>query len=352
MSAKEKPEKAVERGVLTAFGQRWNKRAKAEVAFAPEDEELTPGMIATELPAVDSILGGGIPRGRTSIFIGEPAAGKTLLSQLVIAAAQRQGGKAIFFDAERTYDPKWFAMTGVDTSPEKLLIMRPHSLEQAFDMIEDALKNVRPDVLVVDSVPSLIPQAILDAKMEEKDFQGLAARKVTEGVKKMTQFNRSTALIYINQIRTDMGVRYGNPESMPGGKGLRHWSSLTVRVRRGKFITTAGGDGLGEAAFDDVSAKKDALKIGFWLRIRTEKNKMTVGYQETDVKFFFDGTVDPVGSLIHLAIQRGVIEAMAGGFYQVPGVKKKLHGLGAVEELLKANSGLKDRIVAEIEEAR
>lgn len=346
MNKETKPEK----GILTAFGQRWNKRTKAEVAFAPEDEELVPGVIPTELPAVDSILGGGIPRGRTSVFIGEPAAGKTLLSQLVIAAAQRQGGKAIFFDAEHTYDPKWFAMTGVDTSPERLLIMRPESLEQTFDMIEDALKNVRPDVLVVDSIPSLIPQAILDAKMEEKDFQGLAARKVTEGVKKMTQYNHSTALIYINQIRTDMGVRYGNPESMPGGKGLRHWSSLTVRVRRGKFITAAS-DGLGEAAFDDVSTKKDAPKIGFWLRIRTEKNKLAVGYQETDVKFFFDGTVDPVGSLIHLAIQRGVIVAVAGGYYEVPGVKKKLHGLGAVEELLKANAGLKDKIVAEIEEA-
>ncbi|KKL04075.1 hypothetical protein LCGC14_2619720, partial [marine sediment metagenome] len=229
--------------VLRSFGQRWNRKTKSEVAFEPEAEVLNPDAVPLDIPAVDLMLGGGMPRGRTSIFIGESSAGKTLLSQLVMAAAQRAGGIAMFFDIERTYDAKWFALTGVDTSPEKLLVVRPESLEQGFDMICDALKKVKPEVIVVDSIPAMVPMDVMKKEMTDRDFRGLEARKITAGVKKATQFNQTTALIFINQLRVNMGVTYGNPESMPGGKGLKFPASIIVRVRRGTWLTDVSEKG-------------------------------------------------------------------------------------------------------------
>ena len=334
---------------LRSFGQRWNKKTKSEVAFEPEAEVLSPDAVPLEIPAVDLMLGGGMPRGRTSIFIGEPSSGKTLLSQLTIAAAQRAGGKAIFFDIERTYDAKWFALTGVDTRPEKLLVVRPESLEQGFDMICDALKKVKPEVIVVDSIPAMVPQDVMDKDMVDKDFRGLEPRKITAGVKKATQFNQTTALIFINQLRVNMGVKFGNSESMPGGKGLKFHASLLVRVRKGSWLTdaTESNTDRDEDGFTTLEADTNSRRIGFMLRLRTEKNKCAPPWQECALKFFFNGVIDPLGSLIHLAMQRGVIE-VTGSWFKLPGVEKKLHGLPAVEEAIREDEDLKTLLVTEI----
>ncbi len=334
---------------LRSFGQRWNKKTKSEVAFEPEAEILSPEAVPLDIPAVDLMLGGGIPRGRTSILIGEPSSGKTLLSQLVIAAAQRTGGTAMFFDIERTYDAKWFALTGVDTSPEKLLVVRPKSMEQTFDMVIDALKKVKPMVIVVDSIPAMVPQDVMKASMEDKDFRGLSARKITEGVAKATQYNNETALIFINQLRVNMGVKFGNPESMPGGKGLKFHASLIMRVRRGTWLTDASEGEKDEDGFSTLEDDKDAKRIGFMLRLRTEKNKCAPPWRDCELKFFFNGTIDPLGSLIHLAQQRGIIE-VTGSWFKLPGVEAKLHGLGAVEKAIREDEDLKARLVTEIQE--
>ncbi len=592
---------------LRSFGTRWNKKTKSEVAFEPEAEVLSPEAVPLDIPAVDLMLGGGIPRGRTSILIGEPSSGKTLLSQLVIAAAQRAGGTAMFFDIERcvtaghrilttdlrwvpvetlqlgdkilgfeekavggqgsrrrfaigevtsnesfeaeaweliledgstlvcteahkwlvydkgnasrsrpggsvywatpkffkksdlpilkkafepwedddrdrsigwlagffdgegtlyqhkrsddrgtvtvsakqnegvvaecvrqllhdhsfrfsengdrclefgirggldetlrflglirpvrllkkldvsklgsvptaarvkvvsakkigrrmfyglsttcktyfaegfcahnTYDAKWFALTGVDISPEKLLVVRPESMEQTFDMVIDALKKVKPAVIVVDSIPAMVPQDVMKASMEDKDFRGLSARKITEGVAKATQYNNETALIFLNQLRINMGVKFGNPESMPGGKGLKFHASLLVRVRRGTWLTTATEGDKDEDGFSTLEDDKDAKRIGFMLRLRTEKNKCAPPWQDCALKFFFNGVIDPLGSLIHLAQQRGIIE-VTGSWFKLPGVEAKLHGLGAVEEAIREDEELKARLVTEIQ---
>ncbi len=331
-----------------AFGKRWNKKAGTEVVFDPENEILNPDAIPLGMIAVDLMLGGGIPRGRTTVFIGEEQSGKTLLSQLVIASAQRQGGRAMFFDIERTYDADWFALTGVDTSPAMLSVVRPANLEQGFDMVVDALKNVKPDVIVMDSVSAMVPKDVLKVAMEEKDFRGLEARKITAGVKKVTQYNQTTALIIINQLRVSMGVVYGNPESQPGGKGLKFHTSLRVRVRRGARLTTATEsdrrDDDGFLPDDD----KDAGHLGFVMKLRTEKNKCApIDWEGCELKMFFNGVVDSTGSLVTLATKRGIIEA-TGGYYKLPGVEKKVHGLGSVEKMIRSDEGLKDRLVTEI----
>ena len=337
--------------VLRSFGARWNRKTKSEVAFEPEAEVLNPDAIplGVGFEAVDLMLGGGMPRGRTSVVFGESSAGKTLLAQVIIAATQRAGGIAMFFDIERTYDAKWFALTGVDTSPEKLLIMRPESLEQSFDMICDALKKVKPEVIIVDSVAAMVPQDVLKASMEEKDFRGLEARKITAGVKKATQFNLTTALIFINQLRVNMGVKFGNPESMPGGKALKFHSSVMIRVRKGTWITDVSekGEDKDEEGFTMLASETDAKRIGFVLKLRTEKNKCAPPWQDCSLKFFFNGVIDPLGSLIHLAQQRGIIE-VTSSWFKIPGVEKKLHGLPAVEEAIRENDELKDLLISGI----
>ncbi len=332
-----------------AFGKRWNKKAGTEVVFDPENEVLNPDAVPFGIVAIDTMLGGGIPRGRTTVFIGEEQSGKTLLAQLVIASVQRQGGKAMFFDIERTYDRRWFALTGVDTSPSGLHIVRPENLEQGFEMVVDALKKVKPDVIVMDSVSAMVPKDVLKASMEDKDFRGLEARKITAGIKKVTQYNQTTALIIINQLRTLMGVVYGNPESQPGGRGLKFHTSLRVRVRRGAKLTTATESSkLDDDGFLPDDDDKDAKHLGFVMKLRTEKNKCAPpDWEGCEIKMFFDGTIDSTGSLIRLAVQRGVIET-TGGYYKLPGLDKKVHGLGALEKLIRDDNDIKERLVAGI----
>ena len=322
-------------GDFDLWQKKWNRLVKRRVVFEPRDEELEVKVIPTGIPAFDEILGPsqqtekGFPRGRTTIIVGEPSTGKTLVAQLLVAAAQRQGGRALVFDIERTFDPRWAALTGVDLASDKLMIVRPVNLEQTFDLVCSALEELQPEVLVVDSIPALVPKAVLLAEMEKQDFRGVTARKTTEGIAKATQYNVSTALVFINQLRLKMGVAFGNPESMPGGKALKFYASLLLRTRRGKWLTDAGEG----SALDEVGDDEDTKRIGFLLRLRVEKNKLAPPWGECDVPFRFTGAVDPIPSTVHLALQRGVITQRAAGYFDVPGQDKPVHGRTAVEQL-------------------
>jgi len=331
---------------LDAFGERFNKRTKRQVFFDPEDEELEPGLITLDMLAVDDMLGGGLPRGRTTMIIGEPSSGKTLLAQLFIAAAQRQGGTAVYMDAEHTYSRRWFEATGVETKKGKLIIARPLYLEEAFDAIIALMEQVKPAIIVVDSLPALIPKTQVEAEMMKQDFRGIFPRKVTEGIGKATAANHGTALVVINQLRMSMGVTFGNPESLPGGKALKHYVTAIVRVRRGRWLTSvAGAFEHDDENFTALAQEKDAKRVGFMLRLRTDKNKLAAPWQEAELKFHFTGEVDPTGALVNLGIEHRVIDVTAG-YYAVPGVEKKVHGRDAVERLLRENDELREQLTA------
>jgi recombination protein RecA len=331
-------------GPLEAFGERYNKKTKRDVFFDPENPILEPGLISLgpDMLAVNEILGGGLPRGRTSLIIGEPSSGKTLLAQLFMAAAQRQGGTVVYIDAEHTYSRKWFETTGVEVTKDKLIVMRPLYLEEAIDLTVDLMRDVAPTIIVIDSLPALLPKALVEAEMMKQDFQGVFPRKVTEGLGKMTGANVSTALVIINQMRKAMGVRFGNPESLPGGMALKHYTSMWIRVRRGGWLTSAAGESA--VGFGEVADDKDARRTGFMLRLRTDKNKMTSPWREAELRFHFTGTVDPLGSLVSLAIERGVIVSGAAGYCEVPGVERKIHGREALEVLLRGDDALRATI--------
>lgn len=329
---------------LADFQKKWNRGNKQSVVLDANDELLNPDPIPTGIIALDEILNGGIPRGRIVQFIGEPGAGKTLLSQVIIKSVQQAGGTTLFVDVEHAYDPKWFALTGIDVNdPDTLMIIRPISLEQTFDMIDDALTSIQPDLIVLDSVGAMVPQDMMKAEMTKQDFRGLGARKITEGIKKIVASNQKTAIIVINQLRMQLGVTYGNPETLPGGYALRHASSAVIRARRGKWLTDAH-------ALDSDDA--DAARIGYELRVRVERSKITAPFQEIKVKVYFTGEVDPISSLVHLAIQRGVIEHSGGAWYMVTGVDKKLNGLAQVEAQLKDDDDLLEKVTQQTRNAR
>ena len=329
---------------LEEFGKRLDKEAKAKVAFHPDDEIFALPDIPLGIPAIDAMFGGGIPRGKTCILYGDESSGKTLLSQLIIAAAQKEGGNAVFLDIEHTYDPKWFRLTNVQTDDvNKLLIVRPRNLEHAFDLMHKTLIEEQPDVLVLDSIAFLVAQRIMETKMEDSDNMGLEARKITQGIKKLTSINVRTAFIVINQVRMQLGVVFGNPETMPGGKALRNAASLIVRLRRGKWLTDASAEAGEEDMSISLDDKKDSARTGFMLKLRVEKSKVSAPWQEAELKSYFDGTIDPLGSLINMAIRKGLITGKAG-YYSVLGDETKIHGMNNLENMIREDEDLKAKL--------
>lgn len=143
-------------------------------------------------------------------------------------------------------------------------------------------------------------------------------------------------------------TRFGNPESLPGGKGLKFLSSLMIRTRRGKWLTDTASDSGGSIDFDEVPDDKEAKRIGFLLRLRVEKNKIAPPYEECDLKFFFNGTVDWVNSLVHLAITNGLIIEEKQAYFRVPEIEKLIHGRNALEDLLRNNEELKQSIIKQL----
>lgn len=331
---------------LEEFGKRLDKIAKQRVAYHPEDAIFTPPDISLgeDYKAVDDMFGGGIPRGKTSIFYGVESSGKTLLSQLIIAAAQKEGGNAVFLDIEHTYDPKWFALTDVQTnSADKLLIVRPRNLEHAFDIMQQTLTEAQPDVLVLDSIGFLVSKGIMEANMEDGETMGIFPKKVTQGIKKLTSINVKTALIIINQVTMKMGVVYGNPEIMPGGMALRNAASLIIRLRKGAWLTE-NSRGVGEEEMGlTLEGKKDSARTGFILKMRTEKSKVSTPWQEAELKSYFNGIIDPLSSFINLAIRKGLIKG-SGGYYTVLDSENKIHGMSNLESLIRDDDSLKTKL--------
>ncbi len=327
---------------LDQWRKKWNKAAKREVAFEPGNELLIPKGIRIGMPNVDRMLGDGFARGRSVVFVGEPGTGKTLLAQLVIAAAQREGGRAMFFDAERTYDPRWFKLTGVDVDPKNLIVVRPRNLEQGFDMIEDALEEIKPAVLVLDSLPALVPKKQAEESLEKENI-ALSARKIGLAIQKCNLANESTCLIFINQIRTAIG-KWGDPSDMMGGWAFKHANSQLVRTRRGAWIME--NEDQTEMVLGDDKEKK---KVGFILKLRVERNKVGEPWKEAEIEFRWkDGSVDWTSSLVHEAMRAGIIESPSQGYFTSDLWEGKIHGRKKLEDTIRASTDLKAQIMERI----
>jgi recombination protein RecA len=276
--------------------------------------------ISTGALSLDIALGGGgIPRGRIIELFGPESSGKTTLALHTVAQAQKAGGIAAFIDAEHAVDPTWARRIGINL--EALLFSQPSSGEEALNIVEMLVRSNAVDIIVVDSVAALIPQAELQGEIGDTHI-GLQARLMSQAMRKLTAAvsKSRTSLIFINQIRMKIGVMFGNPETTPGGNALKFYSSVRIDVRR-------------------VSTIKDAKgAIGNRVRARVVKNKMAPPFRESEFDIMFNRGISVEGDLIDMAVDKEIIEK-SGAFLRYGDITVG-RGVEKAREFLQENPDL------------
>ena len=272
----------------------------AIMRLGDEDAPLAANSISTGSLSVDLALGVlGVPRGRIVEIYGPESGGKTTLSLHIVAEAQAEGGVAAFVDAEHALDPTYAQAIGVDT--ENLLVSQPDTGEQALEITELLVRSGAVDVIVIDSVAALVPRAEIEGEMGDSHM-GLQARLMSQALRKLTGVlaKSGTTAIFINQIREKIGVVYGNPETTPGGRALKFYSSVRLEVRR-------KGD-----------VKNGIEKIGNRVRVKVTKNKVAPPFKEAEIALMFGRGIDKQGDLIQIATDLDVIQK-SGSWYSING---------------------------------
>jgi len=290
-----------------------------------ETKHVQLDCISTGALSLDLALGGkGIPKGRVTEFYGPESSGKTTLALHVIGCCQKQGGVAAFIDAEHALDVTWAKKLGVDVS--KLLISQPDSGEQALEIVEMLVKSNAVDIIIVDSVAALTPQAELDGEMGGKHV-GLQARLMSQAMRKLTSVihKTKTSLIFINQIRMKIGVMFGSPETTTGGRALKFYSSVRLDIRR-------------------IATIKDNMGTAIGNRVRTKivKNKIAPPFRMTEFDIMFNEGISYIGDLLDLGEECGIIDK-SGAWYNYGNVKVG-QGREKAKEFLAENSDLCEEI--------
>lgn len=247
-------------------------------------------VIPTGALSLDIALGvGGIPRGRVVEIFGPEGGGKTTLSLQIIANAQRLGGTAAFVDAEHAMDPAYANKLGVDI--ENLLVSQPDNGEQALEITETLVRSGAVDVIVIDSVAALVPRAEIEGQMGDAQM-GLQARLMSQALRKLTSCisKSKTSVIFINQIREKIGVMFGNPETTPGGRALKFYSSVRLDIRR-----------IGSIKVGDVN-------VGNRVRVKVAKNKVAPPFRKAEFDMMFDEGISREGCLLDVALENNLIE--------------------------------------------
>jgi recombination protein RecA len=289
----------------------------------------TPKMDIALLPSgslsLDLALGGGWPKGRIIEIYGPESSGKTTLALHAIAEIQKQGGQAAFIDAEHALDPAYAKKIGVNTAD--LLISQPDNGEQALEICETLVRSNAVDLIVVDSVAALVPQAEIDGDMGDAQM-GLQARLMSQAMRKLTGIiskSRAT-VIFINQIRMKIGVMFGNPETTTGGNALKFYASVRVDIRRIGQIK----DG------DNISGNRTKVKV--------VKNKIAAPFRTAEFDIMYNEGVSKPGDVLDLGVQYGILEK-SGAFIKYNG-----ETLGQGREAVKKLFREKPELMSEIEE--
>jgi len=246
--------------------------------------------IPTGSLSLDIALGGvGIPRGRVTELFGPESSGKTTLALHVIASAQRAGGVAAFIDAEHALDTTWAKRLGVDVS--SMLVSQPDTGEQALEITEMLIRSNSVDVIIVDSVAALTPAAEIEGEMGDTHM-ALQARLMSQAMRKLAAvINKSkTSLVFINQIRMKIGVMFGNPETTPGGRALKFYTSVRIDLRRLATIKDSGS------------------AVGTRVRARVVKNKIAPPFRDAEFDIMFDSGISYEGDLLDLGVASEVVE--------------------------------------------
>ena len=288
--------------------------------------------IPTGCLALDMALGvGGLPRGRIVECYGHESSGKTTLALHVVANAQRQGGVAAFIDAEHALDPGYARKIGVNL--DDLVVSQPNSGEEALTICEQLVKSGAVDVVVVDSVAALTPQAEIDGEIGDAHV-GLQARLMSQAMRKLTSTlaQTNTLCIFTNQVREKIGVMFGNPETTPGGKALKFYASCRLQVQR-------------IGAIKD----RDGQVVGNRTRVKVVKNKVAAPFTEAEFDILYSCGISREGSILDAALARGIVEKR-GSWFAYGDMQLAQGSLGAIE-YLKAHADVAERIVEEVKKA-
>jgi recombination protein RecA len=299
MSAETKKAKALELAI-TQIDRQFGKGAI--MRLGDNYIRTMDNVISTGCLSLDVALGvGGIPRGRVVEIYGPESSGKTTLALHIVAEAQKAGGFAAFIDAEHAVDPDYSKRLGVNT--EELLISQPDSGEQALEICETLVRSGALHVIVIDSVAALVPRAELEGDMGDSHM-GLQARLMSQALRKLTgTVSRSnTTVIFINQIREKIGVMFGNPETTPGGRALKFYSSIRLEIRK---ITTI---------------KDGAEMVGSRVRVRVVKNKVAPPFKKSEFDIMYGQGISYVGDIIDLAVEGNIVEK-TGAWYSYDDMK-------------------------------
>jgi len=299
MSVETKKTKALE----LAISQIDRQFGKGSIMKLGEDHVPTiENSVSTGCLSLDVALGvGGVPRGRIIEVYGPESSGKTTLALHIVAEAQKAGGYAAYIDAEHAVDPEYSKNLGVNT--EELLISQPDTGEQALEICETLVRSGAVDVIVIDSVAALVPRAELEGDMGDTHV-GLQARLMSQALRKLTgTVSRSnTTVIFINQIREKIGVMFGNPETTPGGRALKFYSSIRMEIRR---IT---------------SLKDGGEMVGSRVRVKVVKNKVAPPFKQTEFDIMYGQGISYEGDVLDLAVSGDIVEK-TGAWYSFEDTK-------------------------------
>ncbi len=295
-----------------------------------ETQKIDVELLPSGSLSLDLALGGGYPKGRIIEIYGPESSGKTTLALHAIAEIQKQGGQAAFIDAEHALDPAYAKKIGVDT--DNLFISQPDNGEQALEITETLVRSGAVDLIVVDSVAALVPQAEIDGDMGDAQM-GLQARLMSQAMRKLTGIiSKSKAtVVFINQIRMKIGVMFGNPETTTGGNALKFYASVRMDIRRIGQIKEG----------DNVSGNRTKVKI--------VKNKIAAPFRTAEFDIMYNEGISKVGDVLDLAVQKGIIDK-AGAFLKYNG-ETIAQGREAAKNLLRERPELLEEIDKKVREA-
>jgi len=323
--------KEKEKAIQMAVSQIEKQFGKGAIMRLGKDSlvEAIPA-ISTGSLTLDVALGvGGVPRGRVLELFGPESSGKTTLALHIVAEAQKSGGTAAFIDAEHAMDPIYAEKLGVNI--EDLLVSQPDTGEQALDITETLVRSGAIDIVVIDSVAALVPRAEIDGDMGDSHV-GLQARLMSQAMRKLTATVSKTksVILFVNQIREKIGVMFGNPETTPGGRALKFYSSVRLDIRR-------------------IGAVKDGVNIiGNRTRVKVVKNKVAPPFKQAEFDLIYNEGISNEGEIIDAALDMGILEK-AGTWYSY-GQERLGQGRENVRIFLKENPDIRDQLEAKVRE--